>query len=150
LAGSVLSAVEAPHPPRPRLARRLMRRLSPLSWSLLALAVAAVPRPALAQQAARSGEFTVQSFEPAVGTSNFLTVEGLRMAGGWAWTVGVLGNYARNPFVLQSCISATDCSKKNPGQPGDLAIVSDMLTTDLMAAVSPAKRFQIGLRLPIS
>src|SRR6202453_4254945 len=71
------------------------------------------------------------------------------MDGDWGWSVGVFGNYARNPFVLESCASATNCGTKSPGH-ADLPIVSDMFTADLLAAVSPIKRLQLGLRLPLS
>ncbi len=106
--------------------------------------------PAHAQAQARTGEFSVQNFLPAPGSQNFLGVEGLRMDGNWGFTVGLVGNYARKPFVVVSCVSQTDCSDKNATNKNDTAVVSDMFTADLLASVSPAKRLQVGLRLPLS
>jgi outer membrane protein OmpA-like peptidoglycan-associated protein len=99
---------------------------------------------------AREGEFTVQNFAPAPGTKNFLGVEGLRMDGAWGFSAGVFFNYAKNPFVVLSCRSQTDCSDKNALNKTDTKVISDMMTWDLLAAVSPVKRLQIGLRLPLS
>ncbi len=99
---------------------------------------------------ARDGEFTVQNFTPAPGTKNFLGVEGLRMDGAWGFSVGVFFNYAKNPFVVLSCRSQTDCSDKNAINKTDTKVIGDMFTWDLLAAVSPVKRLQVGLRLPLS
>ena len=120
-------------------------------WCLMVAGAAHLALPASARaQAARSGEFSIQSFTPAPGTQNFLGVEGVRMDGDWGWSAGVFGNYARNPFVLLSCESATNCKAQSPLSPTNLPIVRDMFTLDLLAAVSPIKRLQIGLRLPLS
>lgn len=97
-----------------------------------------------------TGEFSVQSFAPAPGSKNFLSVEGVRMDGDWGWSTGLFFNYAKNPFVVLSCFSATNCSEKNAQNTRDTQVVSDMFTWDLLAAVSPVRRLQIGLRLPMS
>jgi OOP family OmpA-OmpF porin len=106
--------------------------------------------PTVAHAQAQKGEFTIQNFAPAPGTKNFLGVEGLRMDGNWGFSAGLMANYARNPFVLLSCVSATDCSSKSAVRPTNTAIVKDMFTADLLGAVSPVSRLQIGLRLPLS
>jgi OOP family OmpA-OmpF porin len=106
--------------------------------------------PAVAQAQARVGEFTVQNFLPAPGTQNFLTVEGLRMGGNWGFTVGIVGNYAKKPFVVESCTSQTTSCDSSSTNKTDTPVVSDMFTADLLASVSPVPRLQVGLRLPLS
>jgi len=126
-----------------------MRKLRGCCLVLSGASLLALPGTARAQ-AVRSGEFSVQNFTPAPGPQNFLGVEGVRMDGDWGYSVGVFGNYARNPFVLLSCASATNCGAKSPSSAADLPIIRDMFTLDLLAAVSPIKRLQIGLRVPLS
>jgi outer membrane protein OmpA-like peptidoglycan-associated protein len=124
---------------------RINHRLSLLSAVFLTM----LPAAAFAQNR-QDGEFSVQRFEPAPGTKNFLTVDGVRMDGGWGWSAGVFFNYSRNPFVLKSCRSQTDCSSPNATNINDVSVISDMFTWDILAAVSPAKFLQIGLRLPLT
>jgi outer membrane protein OmpA-like peptidoglycan-associated protein len=129
-----------------------MRTIRALCLPLLSAAgLSLLPAIAHAQtsSAAQKGEFTVQRFEPAPGTNNFLTVEGVRMDGRWGFSAGVLFDYAKDPFVVQSCASGTDCSAPNATNTTDTHVVSDMFTWNLMAAVSPAKFLQVGLRLPL-
>lgn len=106
--------------------------------------------PANAQDAAKSGEFSIQRFAPAPGPWNFVTVEGLRYRSKFAWSVGMYGNYSNGPFVVRSCKSKTNCSDKNAIQGRDINVVKDMLTADLLASFVPIERLQIGLRLPFS
>ena len=127
-----------------------MRTLRALCFPLICAAgISLLPTTALAQKT-QSGEFTVQNFAPAPGTKNFLGVETLRMDGNWGFSVGLFFNYAKNPFVIVSCRSQTDCTDKNATQKTDTRVVGDMFTWDLLAAVSPLKWLQIGLRLPVS
>ncbi|MFT3772001.1 MAG: OmpA family protein [Minicystis sp.] len=98
----------------------------------------------------QKGEFSVQNFAPAPGTKNFIGVEGLRMDGNWGFSVGLFFNYAKNPFVVLSCRSETNCSDKNATNKTDTHVISDMFQWDLLAAISPIKRLQIGLRLPVT
>lgn len=127
-----------------------MRTTRALCLSLLCTAGVSLQTSASAQTKTQSGEFTVQNFAPAPGTKNFLGVETLRMEGNWGFSAGVFFNYAKNPFVVLSCRSETDCSDKNATNKTDTRVVSDMLTWDLLAAISPIPRLQIGLRLPVS
>jgi outer membrane protein OmpA-like peptidoglycan-associated protein len=130
-----------------------MRTTRALCLSLLSAAgISLLPATSLAQnnQSAQAGEFTVQNFAPAPGTKNYLGVETLRMDGNWGFSVGLFFNYAKNPFVVLSCRSESDCADKNATNKTDTRVVSDMMTWDLLAAVSPIKRLQIGLRLPVS
>lgn len=115
---------------------------------LLAAGIALLPSTSIAQTKAQQGEFSVQRFEPAPGTKNYLSVEGLRMDGAWGFSVGLAFDYARNPFVVLSCRSQTNCLEKNAQQAQDVPVIQDMFTGNLLAAVSPAKRLQIGLRVP--
>ncbi|MEO7329144.1 MAG: OmpA family protein, partial [Minicystis sp.] len=131
-----------------------MRTIRALCLPLLSAAgLSLLPTNAHAQaattSAAQSGEFTVQRFEPAPGTNNFLSVEGVRMDGRWGFSAGVLFDYARNPFSVQSCATKTDCASPNATNATDTHVVSDMFTWSLMAAVSPAKFLQVGVRLPL-
>lgn len=116
-----------------------------------AFGVSLLSATSLAQSAsAASGEFSIQNFTPAPGTKNFLGVEGLRMDGNWGYSVGLFFNYARNPFTIMSCRSEGDCSSPNATNKTDVPVVSDMMTWDLLAAVSPLRRLQVGLRLPLT
>ena len=99
--------------------------------------------------AVKQGEFSVQRFEPAAGSKNFLSVQTARMDGQMGWTVGLMFNYAHKPFVVRSCISETDCSSPNATNPTDTNVISDMYWGDVMASLSPMSRLQIGLRVPL-
>ncbi len=108
------------------------------------------PGIAQAQKKAQDGEFTVQRFEPAPGSKNYFTVEGDRMDGNLGWTAGLFFNYARNPFVVLSCRSQTDCSDKNATNKNDTSVVADMMTFDFLGSFSPIPRLQLGVRVPLS
>jgi outer membrane protein OmpA-like peptidoglycan-associated protein len=130
-----------------------MRTKRALYLSLLSAAgISLLPAISLAQPTstsnAQQGEFSVQRFEPAPGTKNFLSVEGLRMDGSWGFSVGVAFDYARDPFVVLSCKTETNCADKNIYQAADVPVIRDMFTWNLLAAISPVKPLQIGLRFP--
>jgi len=113
---------------------------------LVGVSLAVAPGAASGQ----TKEFSVQRFEPAPGPGNFLGVETLRMDGAWQWSAGLFMNYSHDPFVVNSCVSATTC-----GAPGAKAlpqtdVVRAMVTWDLLAAISPRPWLQIGLRVPLS
>jgi outer membrane protein OmpA-like peptidoglycan-associated protein len=103
-----------------------------------------------AQEAGKDGEFSVQRFAPAPGPWNFVTVQGLRFRGRNAWSVGLYGNYSNSPFVVRSCRSQTDCDSPNAVLKKDIAVIKDMVTTDLLASFAPIDRLMIGLRVPFS
>jgi OOP family OmpA-OmpF porin len=130
-----------------RTKRALYSCLSAVGLSLISATSLAQPKPS---QGAQQGEFSVQRFEPAAGTKNFLSVEGLRMDGAFGFSVGVSFNYARDPFILLSCRSQDNCDEKNATQKNDIPVIQDLFTWDLLAALSPAKILQIGLRLPFN
>jgi outer membrane protein OmpA-like peptidoglycan-associated protein len=103
-----------------------------------------------ARAQAKDGEFSIQRFEPAPGSHNYLSVEGARMDADWGWTAGLMFNYARNPFVVRSCKAESDCSEPNATNQNDVGVVRDMFTWDLMGAVVPVRFLQIGLRVPVA
>jgi outer membrane protein OmpA-like peptidoglycan-associated protein len=95
-------------------------------------------------------EFSIQRFEPAPGPNNFLGVETLSMEGKWQWSAAVFVNYSRDPFLVQSCTTPTTCGSPSATAIRDTHVVSDMVTTDLLASVAPTPWLQLGLRLPLS
>jgi outer membrane protein OmpA-like peptidoglycan-associated protein len=120
----------------------------PLLSALGALALTCTASTARAQN--KSGEFSVQRFEPAPGWNNYLSVEGARMETKWGFSAGLLFDYAKDPFVIVSCKSRTDCSSPNALNTTNVGVVRDLFTWNIMGAVSPHRRVQIGLRLPVA
>ncbi|MET0595083.1 MAG: hypothetical protein ABW133_20455, partial [Polyangiaceae bacterium] len=100
------------------------------------------------QQPLREGEFSVQRFAPAVGPRNFITVQGARTDGKMAFSLGVFGNYASNPFVLTTCVSATDCAANDAARLRQVKVVETLVTGELMASFTVVPQVQLGLRLP--
>ena len=101
-------------------------------------------------QSAANGEFTVQKFHPAPGPRIFLTVEGARTEGQMAFSLGLIANYASDPFVVKSCRSNTDCSAANATQPRDIHVIDSLFTADLLASLTVIPRLQLGLRVPFT
>jgi OmpA-OmpF porin, OOP family len=129
---------------------RLSLRLLP---SLGILCTALVPSALWAQETAGSaqeGEFSVQRFEPAPGSKNYLTVEGARMSAKWGWSAGLMFNYANKPFVVVSCRARDNCSEPNAVNTQNVAVIRDMFTADVLAALTPLPILQIGLRVPVA
>ena len=120
--------------------------LSAAGLSLMSATALAQTTPSKAQD----GSFSTQKFEPAPGTKNFLSVEGLRMDGHWGWSVGLAFDYAKNPFVVVSCATKTNCKDPNATQATNTTVIGDMFTWNLLAAVSPVPRLQVGLRVPLT
>ncbi|WP_437669719.1 OmpA family protein [Sorangium sp. So ce131] len=127
---------------------RTLRALCLLS--IVGAGVGLAPGAAHAQEAAVEGEFSAQRFEPAPGSKNYLSVEGARMEGGFGITAGLVFDYAREPFVVTSCVSATDCSAPDAQGQRDVPVVSDMLTWSMLASISPTQWLQAGLRFPVA
>jgi OmpA-OmpF porin, OOP family len=120
------------------------------SWTAVFVCAAAgfAASPALGQDA-QNGEFSVQRFLPAPGNHNFLTVEGARIDGHLAFSAGVFVNYASRPYVLQVCRGATPgagCTGATSME--DVDVVRDLMTVDLLAAMTFFRRLQVGVRLP--
>ena len=129
----------------------MMRTLRALYLlSMVSAGVQLVPGVANAQESdPQEGEFSVQRFEPAPGSKNYLSVEGARMEAAIGWSVGVMFDYAREPLVVQSCIAEEDCSEPNAATQ-DVAVISDMFTWNLLASVTPLSFLQLGLRFPVA
>ncbi|XYH93487.1 OmpA family protein [Sorangium sp. So ce1128] len=127
---------------------RTLRALCLLS--IVGAGVGLVSNVARAQEAVLEGEFSAQRFEPAPGSRNYLSVEGARMEASLGVTAGLLFDYAREPFVVDRCVSATDCSA--PGATGkqEVPVISDMLTWNLLASLTPTPWLQAGLRFPVA
>lgn len=114
------------------------------------LGTAVAPAAAQPAETAADGEFSVQRFEPAPGPRNFLSVAGARTDGELAWSAGLMFDYQRDPFVITSCVTATDCSAANAQNTQDTVVVRDMLTWNLMGTLTPIPIVQLGLRVPVA
>ena len=126
---------------------RTRRGLVCLPVALLGLLISA---SASAQNVKQTGEFSVQRFEPAPGSKNFLSVETGRAEGQMGWTVGLMFNYSHRPFVVVSCVSPTNCNDKNAINKENTNVISDLYWGDVMASISPINRLQLGLRVPVA
>ncbi|MCS6899765.1 MAG: OmpA family protein [Myxococcales bacterium] len=121
-----------------------------LRWVLFSLStVTLIPTLGLAEEA-KSGEFSVQRFQPAPGPRNFFTVQGARTDGKMAWSAGVFVNYSDSPFLLKSCKAVDNCSEPNAIQSRDIKVIKSMVTGDALASLTPTPRLQLGLRIPVS
>ncbi|KYF58348.1 hypothetical protein BE08_26275, partial [Sorangium cellulosum] len=105
---------------------------------------------ARAQEAVLQGEFSAQRFEPAPGSKNYLSVEGARMEASLGVTAGLVFDYARDPFVVETCVSATDCSAPDALNRREVPVISDMMTWNLLASITPTPWLQAGLRFPVA
>lgn len=106
--------------------------------------------PASAQEKAFDGEFSVQRFDPAPGPRNFVTTRGARSDGNMAWSGAFMANYAFQPLMVRSCISATDCSAPNATRGDDVKVVENLVTADVMGSLTPIPKLQLGLRVPVT
>jgi outer membrane protein OmpA-like peptidoglycan-associated protein len=128
----------------------------------LCLFASLAPATAAAQEdsgePAREGAFGVQNFNPALGPQNFLSVEGARVGNRNSYSVGLVINYANDPFVVYdaTCPAQPDLPA---GQdcPGDFElsdepkrIVSNQLTGNFIGTFVPIRNLQIGLDLPLT
>ncbi len=132
---------------------RIALCLTALCHTALATAALTHAGDAAAQEedtGAADGEFSVQRFEPAAGPNNYLAVERVRMKSAMGWSAGLWFNYSRDPFVVVSCESADSCDSPNATNAENIAIVSNMMTWDLVGSFAPADFVQIGLRFPLS
>ena len=111
-------------------------------------AVFAAEQRALAQ--AQQGEFSVQRLEAAPGPNNILSTERVRMSEQFGWSASLLFNYARDPFVVVSCVAETDCSEPNAENVEDVAVVANMMQFDVMGSFNPVDFLQIGLKVPLA
>jgi outer membrane protein OmpA-like peptidoglycan-associated protein len=96
----------------------------------------------------KNGEFSVQRFSPAVGPRNFITVQGARTDGKMAFSLGVFGNYGDRPFVITTCVSASDCASNDASRLREIRIVETLVTGELLASLTVIPQLQFGLHLP--
>ncbi|NUP05674.1 MAG: OmpA family protein [Polyangiaceae bacterium] len=116
-----------------------------------AAAISITASAASAQEnTAQSGEFSVQRMESAPGPNNILSVERVRMVEQFGWSASVLFNYAREPFVVVSCVAETNCDEPNASQVEDVPVVQNMFQWDVMGSFNPIEWMQIGLRVPLA
>src|SRR5215207_5571663 len=111
--------------------QRALSLLSTLSVPML-LSLASASASAQEQASPSEGEFSVQRFEPAIGPRNYLSVEGARTDGEFAFSAGVFFNYAKNPFVVRSCRSKENCDEKNTTNIEDVVVIRDYFQWDVM------------------
>jgi len=126
------------------------KRRSPASVAAAIGLATSLLAPAAVAQEAVDGEFSVQRFEPAIGPRNYLSVAGGRTAGEFDWSASATFDYQRDPLVVKSCVSATDCGDPNASNPVDVPVVEDMFTWNLMGSFTPVEWVQIGLRVPMA
>jgi hypothetical protein len=74
---------------------------------------------------------------------------GVRSDGENAWSAGLLVDYANEPIVVESCVSATTCDP-SVATVRELKVVENLAVADLMGSYTPFPRLQIGLRLPLA
>jgi OmpA-OmpF porin, OOP family len=140
--GCALSAVVSSRPLRTAFSSAL--------WSMLAFGfILGGGREAHAQQAKFDGEFSVQRFDPAPGPRNFFVTRTARSDGKFAWSGGLVFDYATNPLVVQSCVTQSDCSSPS-AQLRDISVVKKLSTAHLLASFTPKPFLQLGLSLPLT
>ncbi|MBL8739807.1 MAG: hypothetical protein JNK04_01900, partial [Myxococcales bacterium] len=88
--------------------------------------------------------------ESAPGPNNILSTERVRMSEQFGWSASLLFNYAREPFVVVSCVAETNCDEPNASNVEDLAVVSNMMQFDVMGSFNPVDFIQIGLKVPLA
>jgi OOP family OmpA-OmpF porin len=115
-----------------------------LLFVLSAGAAVGVSEPLFAQSVV-DGEFTVQRFDPAPGPRNYFTTRGARTDGEMAFSAGLFGNYAWQPFVVSSCPPGPDCS-----DPQEVLVVENLVAADVLASLTPIPRLQLGLKVPVA
>ncbi len=128
----------------------VMRTRRSLCLTFASVASLLVALPASAQESPQQGEFSVQRLESAPGPKNILSTERVRMSEQFGWSASLLFNYARDPFVVVSCKSQTNCDDPNATQLEDVSVITNMMQWDLMGSFNPVDFIQIGLRVPLA
>ncbi len=104
---------------------------------LLALALVA-PGRARAADVPFSKSIDAQLFQPAIGSHNFLTVDGADVPDHKRLSFALTLNYQRRPYSLFTTGTQT----------GTAYVVDNQLTGELDAAIGLFDRFQLGIGLP--
>jgi len=136
---------------RAKLIRRRLQEPAPGRTLLTAIisVLFSTPTLAWAQQTNFAGEFTIQRFDPAPGPRNFFVTRTARSDGNNTWSAGLVFDYARNPFSVQSCVTTSNCSAPNT-QLQDIHVVETLATAHLLASFTPKPQLQLGLSLPVT
>ena len=118
--------------------------------ALLALAVASGATIVLASSApaeAQSKDFSTVRFYPAVGPSNFITVEGANVANHLSKSFGAFFDYAADTLVIDrpcsGVLNPVRCENKKT------AFVAGTGMFHLMASISLAERTQLSIDVPL-
>ena len=106
---------------------------------------------ASAQSVPFEANTNMQTFRPAPGPFNLLTVHGARVEGNGTISVSAWANYSARSFTIfnASCPNSENDTGCTLGTERSRP-VEHMVTLDVMATLTLARRFQIGLTLPLS
>lgn len=123
--------------------RRSIALAAALFWALASTAAAQDPIPP-------TETFSVMRFTPVPGGGNYLSVDGARVRGHLAPSVGLTLDYAHEPFTLYTAQCAagdpTDCEVTGT----EAQLVEYAFTASLLGAINLIDRIQIGLVLPFA
>jgi hypothetical protein len=110
------------------------------AWCVLSGVAVLAFADTAAAQAAVQGDFAVQRFNPAPGPHNMLSARGVRMGDQHSWSLALSANYGNDVFVVN-----------NPAVPGgEIKVVENQVTNDLMISYNPLYWMQLGLRAPLT
>jgi OmpA-OmpF porin, OOP family len=125
-------------------------------WNVMAVVMATslVASSAMAQTGSAppfNQNIDMQQFHPAPGPYNLLSVHGARVDGNGTFTLGVWANYAWRPFTIfnASCPNAENDEGCTLGDVRSRPI-EHMVSLDVLATVTVARRIQIGLTVPLA
>src|SRR5262245_45335574 len=100
-----------------------------------------LPSPAArAQTAPQDRTIDAQLFQPAIGSRNFLTIEGAEVPDHKRLSLGFAFNYQRRPYIVYTQGSA----------PASANVVDSQLTGELTLAMGLFDRFQFGVGVPFT
>jgi len=137
-------------PPERSTAGRVGHRAPPaaLLSATLAVATGLVSHPAAAQDAPSADEFSTVTFMPAPGIDNGLGTDGALVRGHLAPSVGLLFDYAHEPFVLFT--AECDPNGNNCEVTGvESRLVRYTALAHVTATIALFDRLQIGLVVPV-
>jgi len=124
-----------------------MTRLAAL-LTLTAFAVA--PASALAQAAPPLDEFSALRFSPAPGARNYLATEGATLPAHLTPSVGLVLDYANDPFVLYNATCQPDDVTNCETTGVERHLLHHSLTGHLFGTIALFDRLQVGLVLPLA
>ncbi|MFH2007308.1 MAG: OmpA family protein [bacterium] len=114
------------------------------SLLLMSLLTIILPAPAAAQDAPQPDKLNIRTFEVAVGTNTYITQHGARVPEHLGFGIGLMLDYARNPFTIYNVDSS--------GNRGDVrtAVVKDLFVGELYGYLGLFKRLSLGLSMPMA